>query len=140
MTNEEKQKIRELREKNIGYKRYTYTNKKSKWSPSSVKSILTNEKYKGNALLQKYYCTDFLTKTRKVNNGEIPQYYIEKNHEAIIEPYIWDLVQDIIKNRNNKWNYFTGKVICGECGHFFKPRTWHSNSNIKGRFYNATLN
>ncbi|MFM1524740.1 MULTISPECIES: recombinase family protein [Helcococcus] len=113
--------------------------KKSKWSPSSVKSILTNEKYKGDALLQKYYCTDFLTKTRKVNNGEIPQYYIEKNHEAIIEPYIWDLVQDIIKNRNNKWNYFTGKVICGECGHFFKPRTWHSNSIYKRKVLQCNL-
>lgn len=117
----------------------TPTRKNKEWSKATIKSILTNEKYKGDALLQKYYCSDFLTRTRKVNNGEIPQYYIEKNHEAIIEPYIWDLVQDKLKNRDNRWSLFTGKVICGECGSFFKPRTWHSNSIYKRKVLQCEL-
>jgi len=66
---------------------------KNKWNMSTVQSILTNEKYKGDALLQKTYTTDFLTKKSKVNEGEIPQYYVEGNHEAIIEPKIFDYAQ-----------------------------------------------
>lgn len=54
---------------------------KDKWSQSTVKSILTNEKYKGDALLQKSYTVDFLTKKHKTNEGEVPQYYVEDNHE-----------------------------------------------------------
>ena len=57
---------------------------KEVWSSSTVKSILTNEKYKGDALLQKVYTVDFLTKQKKVNEGEVPQYYVENNHQAII--------------------------------------------------------
>ena len=62
---------------------------KKKWSISTVKSILSNEKYKGDALLQKSYTVDFLTKKTKVNEGEIPQYYVEDNHEAIIDPEVF---------------------------------------------------
>jgi site-specific DNA recombinase len=47
------------------------------WQPSVVESILTNEKYKGDALLQKTFCTDYLTKKMKPNEGEVPQYYVE---------------------------------------------------------------
>ena len=59
---------------------------RSKWSESTVTSILQNEKYKGDALLQKTFTVDFLTKKTKVNEGEVPQYYVENNHEAIITP------------------------------------------------------
>ena len=62
----------------------TPTGKNNVWWNSSVESILKNEKYKGDALLQKSFTTDFLTKKKKVNEGEIPQYYVEGNHEAII--------------------------------------------------------
>ena len=68
---------------------------KDKWNAGSVRSILTNEKYKGDALLQKSYTVDFLTKKKKINEGEIPQYYVEGNHEAIVrdvykrQPHIW---------------------------------------------------
>ena len=58
---------------------------KEKWYATSIKSILTNEKYKGDALLQKSYTTDFLTNKTKKNEGEIPQYYVKGNHEAIID-------------------------------------------------------
>ncbi len=63
---------------------------KTNWSGSTVRSILTNEKYKGDALLQKVYTVDFLSKKKKVNEGEIPQYYVEHNHDAIIEPAVFD--------------------------------------------------
>ena len=66
---------------------------KSTWSITTVKHILSNEKYKGDALLQKSFVVDFLTKKQKVNEGEIPQYYVEGDHEAIIEPEVFDLVQ-----------------------------------------------
>ena len=56
---------------------------KKVWGKAVVLSILTNEKYKGDALLQKVYTTDFLTKKKKKNEGEILQYYVEGNHEAI---------------------------------------------------------
>ena len=66
---------------------------KVRWHISTVKSILTNEKYRGDALLQKQYTTDFLQKKRKNNNGEIPQYYVEEHHEAIIPPAQFDFGQ-----------------------------------------------
>ena len=78
---------------------------KSKWSQSTVKSILQNEKYKGDALLQKSYTPDFLTKKQVVNNGEVPQYYVQGSHEPIIEPEIFDRVQDMIKQRASKRGY-----------------------------------
>ena len=69
------------------------------WSASTIKSILTNEKYKGCALLQKGYTADYLTKKRVKNEGAVPQYYVEDSHPAIIEPAVFDRVQDIIAAR-----------------------------------------
>jgi site-specific DNA recombinase len=60
--------------------------RKQKWQASTISSILTNEKYKGDALLQKRFTVDFLTKELRENNGEVPQYYVEGSHEAIISP------------------------------------------------------
>ncbi|MDR1627177.1 MAG: recombinase family protein [Oscillospiraceae bacterium] len=74
---------------------------KEKWYQSTIKSILTNEKYRGDAILQKTFCTDFLTKKKKINEGEIPQYYVKNSHEAIIEPEIFEAVQNEIKARDN---------------------------------------
>ena len=62
---------------------------KQKWNPSTIKSILTNEKYKGDALLQKSYTVDFLTKKRTQNKGEIQMFYVEDDHDAIISKRIW---------------------------------------------------
>lgn len=105
---------------------------KKTWSAGPVKNILTNEKYKGDALLQKSFTVNFLTKEKKINEGEIPQYYVEKNHEPIIDPKIWDFVQDLIKNKPRYNNdVFSSKIVCGACGGFFGPKTWHSNSKYK---------
>jgi uncharacterized ubiquitin-like protein YukD len=74
-------------------------NGKAKWYESSIRTMLGNEKYKGDALLQKTYTVDFLTKKRVVNNGEIPQYYIEESHPAIIDKEMWEAVQLEMKRR-----------------------------------------
>lgn len=105
---------------------------KKKWSAGPVKNILTNEKYKGDALLQKSFTVNFLTKEKKINEGEIPQYYVEKNHEAIIEPKVWDFVQDLLENKPRYNNdIFSSKIVCGCCGLFYGAKTWHSNSKYK---------
>ena len=76
------------------------------------------KKYKGDALLQKSFIVDFLTKKTKINEGEVPQYYVEKDHEAIIDPEIFDQVQDELKrrcpgrNRYSGVHVFSGKVKC----------------------------
>lgn len=62
-------------------------------SVSVGKSILTNEKYKGDALLQKCFTVNYITKQKKKSEGELPQYYVEDNHEAIIPRKIYDFVQ-----------------------------------------------
>ncbi len=72
---------------------------KDKWSIGTVKSILSNEKYKGDAMLQKSYTVDYLTKKTKVNEGEIPQYYVEGDHEAIITLETFDMVQRELEKR-----------------------------------------
>ncbi len=72
---------------------------KTIWRAKVVESILTNEKYKGDALLQKKFTVDYLTKKQKVNEGEVPQYYVANSHPAIIDPEIFDLVQYELKKR-----------------------------------------
>lgn len=70
-----------------------------KWHTSTINKILRNEKYIGDALLQKTYTTDFLNKTRVKNNGLVPQYYVEGDHEAIIPKDIYLLVQEELVRR-----------------------------------------
>lgn len=110
---------------------------KENWSGSTVRSILTNEKYKGDALLQKVYTVDFLSKKKKVNEGEVPQYYVEHNHDAIIEPAIFEAVQKQMavrqtgKNRQSSVGIFSGKIKCGDCGSWYGSKVWHSNSKYR---------
>lgn len=110
---------------------------KDKWSISTVRSILSNEKYKGDALLQKSYTVDFLTKKTKVNEGEIPQYYVEDNHEAIISPEIFAMVQREMTKRGRGQKYhssvhaFSSKICCGHCGSWYGSKVWHSNSQYR---------
>ncbi|MBZ9633332.1 recombinase family protein [Clostridium sp. FP1] len=107
---------------------------KEVWQQSTVLSILKNEKYKGDAMLQKTFTVDFLTKKKKINEGEIPQYYVENSHPAIITPEVFDLVQHEFKKRKNVKGYktgggcFSGKIVCGECGSFYGSKVWHSTS------------
>ena len=107
---------------------------KTKWCGSVVRSILTNEKYKGDALLQKVYTPDFLTKKKVKNSGQVPQYYVQDDHEAIIEPEIFDLVQQKIQKRQKREgrvSIFSGKIRCGCCDGFYGSKVWHSNDKYR---------
>jgi DNA invertase Pin-like site-specific DNA recombinase len=110
---------------------------KAEWHTSTVESILTNEKYRGSARLQKKFTVDFLTKKQKVNEGEVPQYYIDQSHEAIIDPVEWDAVQDEIKRRKEIGRAYSGKsilsakIVCGDCGEWYGMKTWHSTDKYK---------
>ena len=96
----------------------------SKWHSSTVLSILRNEKYKGDALWQKSYITNFLQKKSKINEGEIPQYYVEEHHAPIVSPEEFDFVQAEM-NRRKKENkahgssIFSHKIKCGKCGDWY---------------------
>ena len=98
---------------------------KQKWSPSTVRSILGNEKYKGDALLQKTYTVDYLTKEIRKNRGEVPSVLVRNSHEPIIDPEVFDRVQELlIRRRTEKKLYhskhpFAGKIICADCGSFY---------------------
>ncbi|WP_026673606.1 recombinase family protein [Alkalihalobacterium bogoriense] len=115
-------------------------NGKAKWYESSIRKMLSNEKYKGDALLQKTYTVDFLSKKRVENTGQVPRYYVEESHPAIIDKEMWEAVQLEIERRKAfaekhgivKVDYatvdnpFAGKVICGQCGSPFGRKVWNS--------------
>lgn len=75
----------------------------TKWQATTLMSMLENEKYKGDALLQKSYTVDLLTKKRMQNKGEIQMFYVEDDHDAIISKRIWECVQLEIKRRKSTW-------------------------------------
>ena len=108
-----------------------------KWHRRTVESILTNEKYKGSALLQKKFTVDFLTKKQKVNEGEVPQYFVEHSHDAIIDPQEFELVQaEIARCKEigkvySSSNIFSTKLVCSCCGGFFGSKVWHSTSKYR---------
>ena len=92
---------------------------KKKWWTSTINKILRNEKYIGDALLQKTYTTDFLNKTRVKNNGLVPQYYVEGNHEAIIPKDIYLQVQEELVRRRVVKTSANGKKRSYSCNHCF---------------------
>ena len=110
---------------------------KQAWSKTTVNSILTNEKYKGDALLQKSFTVDFLEKKMKPNEGEVPQYYVEGSHPPIIEPDEWDHVQaEFVRRKSLGGSYsgksvFSAKLVCEDCGRFFGSKVWHSNDKYR---------
>lgn len=111
--------------------------KNTVWTKSTIKSILTNEKYKGDALLQKKFTVNFLTKKTKINEGEVPQYYVENSHPAIISSDAYDLAQMEIQKRSEKSrtsgsrHCFTSKLRCECCGGYFGSKVWHSTDQYR---------
>ncbi|WP_230977032.1 recombinase family protein [Proteiniclasticum sediminis] len=110
-----------------------------KWHTSNINQILRNEKYIGDALLQKTYTTDFLTKTRVKNHGVVPQYYVENSHEAIIPREIFMKVQEELihrrivhtspngKNRTFSCIHcFSNMIFCEGCGEVFRRVHWNN--------------
>lgn len=108
-----------------------------KWNPSTVESILSNEKYKGEAILQKTYTVDYLSKKVRKNCGELKQYVVKNSHAPIIEPEIFDRVQEIIAKRRpyksglRDKHSFSSKLICGDCGSFYGHKSWHNQANTE---------
>jgi len=130
----------------------------SKWSSSTIKGILENEKYIGDVILQKTYKRDFLTQRRVRNTGQAPQKYVENNHPAIVDRLTWNAVQAETERRNSlrsteatgKGRYdmryaFSGVIECGECNANFRrhnytngnkiERTWACKEHLKGNKY-----
>lgn len=118
--------------------------KVERWSSAVIHNILTNEKYMGDALLQKTYITDCISKKVKKNMGERPMYYVENNHPAIIPRETFDQVQNEMTRRSSKRKVlqksgktelgkYSGKyaltelLVCGECGSPYKRVTWARN-------------
>lgn len=113
---------------------------KKPWRASTISSILTNEKYKGDALLQKRFTANFLTKELRVNNGEVPQYYVEGSHEAIIASEEFEAVQEEMARRKELGRAYSdkafhSKIICGDCGGFYGPKVWHSTDEYKNLIF-----
>jgi len=110
---------------------------KKTWQVATITSILGNEKYKGDALLQKKFTVDFLTKKRKSNEGEVPQYYVQNSHPAIIEPDEFDAVQAEIERRKGLGrpsgcgSPFSAKIVCGDCGGYYGSKVWGSNTKYR---------
>ena len=114
---------------------------KDKWGSATVQNMLTNEKYKGDALLQKSFTVDFLQKKVKKNEGEVPQYYVEGNHEAIISPETFDLVQAELakrvkgRTRHSGVSIFSGKIKCADCGGWYGSKVWNSKDKYRRTIY-----
>ena len=104
------------------------TMRKGKWASSTIKSILENEKYCGDALLQKTFITDFMTHTSKVNEGELPAYYVKNDHPAIIRRATWEEVQHQISLRtihSSDVYPFSTRLYCEVCGEIYRRKPWN---------------
>lgn len=119
---------------------------KQRWSCSTVRSILTNEKYKGDAIINKTFVVDCISKRVKVNNGERKKYYVENNHPAIVDAATFAKVQEEIARRSGKKKIkqvgtktelgkycgkyaLTERLLCGECKTPYRRCTW----TVKGK-------
>lgn len=103
---------------------------KYNWHASTLDSMLRNEKCMGDTILQKGYTADFLSKRCVVNDGDLPKYYIKRDHEPIIDIETWEAVQAELGRRaqyctehftnaysqKTETNHFYAKIICGNCG------------------------
>lgn len=114
------------------------------WHSSTVLGILKNEKFKGDAKLQKTYTKDHLSKKKCVNHGEVDSFYIEDNHSPIVSKETWEEAQGLIRVRaEGKGNIkatqtqyqnrypLTGMLICSKCGAPLRRRTWNSKHACK---------
>ena len=124
--------------------------KKDRWYPSTLQTILRNEKYKGDVLTQKTFCSDLLSHKREKNTGQLAQHYLENHHEAIIDRELFDKVQAEYARRNakkviktdgtqetqKKGRYnskyaLTDILVCGHCGAPYRRCVWTHHGNRK---------
>lgn len=121
---------------------------KEVWQLSTIQSILSNEKYKGDAVINKTYITDCLSKKVRANNGERPKFYVENNHPAIIDSGTFGRVQEELARRSGKRKVkqkgttteqgkysskyaLTELLICGECKTPYRRCTWTAGGKKK---------
>ena len=123
--------------------------KNTNWYPSTLQTILRNEKYKGDVLTQKTYCADLLTHKRVKNNGEVVQHYLQDHHEAIVDRDLFDKVQAEYAKRNAKKVVTSGSesapkksrynskyaltdiLVCGYCGSPYRRCIWTHHGKRK---------
>ena len=103
-----------------------------KWSTQSIRTLIANEKYLGNALLQKTFVNNHLEKKKVCNNGELPQYYAEGTHDAIVDPELFEAANKVLRGLAEKIGHktvshdaFTGLIRCTDCGMNYKRITVH---------------
>ncbi len=102
----------------------------TKWNKNSVRTILQNEKYTGDLILQKTFIKDHISKKHCINKGELPKYYVEKSHTSIIDKDTFLKVQDEIAKRAKKYSKvrnlntyaFTSKIKCNLCGKNYRRK------------------
>ena len=121
---------------------------KTKWSCTTIQSILSNEKYKGDVIINKTYIVDCISKEVKINNGEREKYYVENNHPAIIDAGMFGRVQEELARRASKPKVkqvgtkteqgrysskyaLTELLVCGECKTPYRRCTWTINGQRK---------
>ena len=112
-----------------------------KWNAATIRGVLTNEKYTGCARIQKTFTPDFLTKKAVKNCGQVPSYFVEQSHPAIIAPETFEMVQAEVARRKREGgrysgvSIFSGKIKCGECGGSFGAKVWHSTDKYRRVVY-----
>lgn len=125
----------------------TFTDKHFEFSKRMIQSMLQNEKYCGDCILQKTVTIDCITKERKPNQGEAPMYLVENNHPPIVSRGIFNRAQEELSRRNalspksgkttmtasGKYSKYalTDVLICGECGSRYRRCTWSKNGQKK---------
>lgn len=119
---------------------------KERWTYGTLHSILTNERYMGDAIINKTYTVDCISKKKKRNNSERAKYYVENNHPAIIDRATFGKVQEEIARRSGlrkvkqvgtktelgKYSSkyaLTELLVCSECGTPYRRCTWTSCGN-----------
>lgn len=118
---------------------------KCNWQASTLGSMLRNEKYMGNAILQKSYTADFLSKRRVMNDGSVQMYHIEEDHESIVDIETWEAVQAELERRAqyckdhftnaygqmSEKNPFYAKIICENCGNIYSRVKYTTRASTK---------
>lgn len=114
---------------------------KKKWNISTVRSILGNEKYRGDARLQKTYTVDYLSKKVRKNNGEKTIYEVQCSHEPIIQPDVFERVQRELSRRRSARKRgadlshpFANRLVCADCGAYFGHKVWRSGGRSGIRY------
>lgn len=107
------------------------------WCPERMRCTLSNEKYLGNALLQKRYRNNHIDKRLMPNRGELPMYYAEGTHEPIIDQATFNKAQAEFERRKRISRQYSGKsifssrIICGDCGSYFGSKVWNLTSKYR---------